>query len=67
MNKLPEKEHANQNSFRTGYSFDAIRAKVLFGQAKHIRRPKFGETELTATGDAGVSLPHLIEVISSDH
>lgn len=37
-----------------GYSFDAIRAKVLFGQAKH-KRPKFGET-------FGVSVPHLVRL-----
>jgi transposase len=47
-----------------GYSFDAIRAKVLFGQAKHIKRPKFGEGELT---DLGVSMPHLVEALNANH
>jgi hypothetical protein len=46
---------------------DRIVPAVLFGQARHIRKPKFGETELTATGDAGVSVPHLVELVSDDH
>jgi transposase len=55
------------NRMGRGYSFEAIRAKILFGQARHIKKPKFGETELTATGDAGVSVPHLVELVSDDH
>jgi transposase len=55
------------NRMGRGYSFEAIRAKILFGQAKHIKRPKFGETELTATDDLGVSLPSLIELLDANH
>lgn len=59
------------NRLGRGYSFDAIRAKVLFGQAKHVHKPKFGtgEWELigSRTEDAGVSLPHLIELYSDGH
>lgn len=42
-----------------GYSFEAIRAKVLFGQGKH-KRPKFGDT-------FGVSVPHLVKLDRSIH
>ena len=50
-----------------GYSFEAIRAKILFGQAMHVKRPKFGEGELTPVDDLGVSLPHLMEVFKPSH
>lgn len=42
-----------------GYSFEVIRAKVLFGGIKH-KRPKFGET-------FGVSVPHLVKLDREIH
>jgi len=54
-----------------GYSFEAIRAKVLFGKAKHVEKPKAftGEMEFffRFTEDYGVSMPHLIELFSDGH
>ncbi len=54
-----------------GYSFEAIRAKMLFGQAKHVLKPKaftgLFEDYLRSTVDCGVSLPHLIEVLNEIH
>ena len=59
------------NRMGRGYSFEAIRAKVLFGQAKHIEKPKAfsGLVELygRSTDDYGVSLPHLVELFSCGH
>jgi len=55
------------NRLGRGYSFEAIRAKVLFGQAKHIKRPKFGETALESADTYGVSLPSLIEMLDANH
>lgn len=54
-----------------GYSFEAIRAKVLFGQARHVEKPKaftgLVELYLRSTDDYGVSMPHLIELFSGCH
>lgn len=55
------------NRMGRGYSFEAIRAKILFGQAKHIRRPKFGETALESSDTYGVSLPNLVELLDTNH
>lgn len=55
------------NRMGRGYSFDAIRAKILFGQAPHIKRPKFGETALESADTYGVSLPSLVELLDADH
>jgi len=59
------------NRMGRGYSFEAIRAKVLFGQAKHIEKPKafsgLVECWLRSTDDYGVSLPHLVELFSGGH
>ena len=59
------------NRMGRGYSFEAIRAKVLFGQAKHVEKPKafsgLVECWLRSTDDYGVSLPHLVELFSCGH
>lgn len=59
------------NRLGRGYSFEAIRAKVLFGQAKHVMKPKFGtgEWELigSRTEDAGVSVPDLVTLYFVGH
>jgi transposase len=59
------------NRMGRGYSFEAIRAKVLFGAAKHVERPKpfsgVVECFLRSTVDCGVSLPHLVELFSNGH
>jgi transposase len=62
------------NRMGRGYSFDAIRAKMLFGplkQPKQVRAP-FGKDPALFSGcydsrDLGVSLPHLIELLSVNH
>ena len=64
------------NRLGRGYSFDAIRAKVLFGQAKRTDKPKFGTTALESeksmltplTGDTyGVAVPDLVRVYFIAH
>jgi hypothetical protein len=62
------------NRMGRGYSFDAIRAKMLFGplkERKQVRAP-FGKDPALFSGcydsrDLGVSLPHLIELLSVNH
>jgi transposase len=62
------------NHIGRGYSFEAIRAKVLFGKAKHLKKPKAftGDFQCVAqpgdtTDDLGVSMPSLVELLSDGH
>lgn len=61
-----------------GYSFEAIRAKILFGQALHVRKPKFDSGDLTrfelfrsmehaTTDDYGVSVQSLVDLYGVSH